>query len=440
MIKNLKIFANTLVWAGINKSDPESSVRRSLILNQMSLFFTVVCSLFVPLFYFVDQTSGAIWAAIVAISYFIPVLFSLNRKFTIGKVWSFLTVTVAAILYSLILGDEFQIQLALYPAGVLPFIYFGRENSKLVYFLFTVATSGYLLAFLFSDSGQELMHAENLGVFIFAIIMIVNSFLMTGMGLYTVNEDARTAEEELKTVNLDKRKLINLLCHDIANPLSLCFLAKSKIYKIEGIGDKEAKNLQRLSVGLSNIKEIIDSVRLIEATEVGKIIVKLEHVNLEDVAKETKVVFEDRLEQKNLKLLILNNLPENCGAIAEGPTLRNNILNNLVSNAIKFSPKNSEIKIELKTHNKSQVLIEVSDQGIGMPNELVNKVFDSHQSTTRKGLDGESGTGFGLPLVKTMVDKFGGNIEIESKEKEEFPDCHGTTFKIYLQKSIENIA
>lgn len=435
MLSKLKQNIHTLTHMGLETTDTSSTVRRVLILNRMSVFLTIVCWLFVPLFYWIGETNAALWAAVVATSYFLPILFSYKRRFVAGKVWSILTVTVAAVLYSLILGEEFQIQLALYPAGVLPFIFFGRENPKIVYFSFTTACLGYLVSFYFSDQGQAIVNSDNIGIATFATIMIINSFLMTGAGLYTVNEDARNAEQELTVVNIDKRKLINLLCHDITNPLSLCFFAKKKLGKSGMITEEVTKDFNRLTIGLDNIKKIIDSVRILEAAEVGKLQVELMPVDPKQIISESMVMFEEKLERKKIEIQVINSIQEPFFVLAEPNTLRNNIFNNILSNAIKFSPNGSNITIQFGKYEKGKILIEITDQGIGIPTTLVNRLFDSTAFTTRRGLDGEAGTGFGLPLVKSMTEKFGGRVEVVSRDREANPDNHGTTFKIILNKA-----
>ncbi len=97
-----------------------------------------------------------------------------------------------------------------------------------------------------------------------------------------------------------------------------------------------------------------------------------------------------------------------------------------MTNAIKFSPRGSTIKITTKQDVEGQIKVYISDPGVGMSTELVDDLFDLSKPTSRDGTEGERGTGFGMPLVKKFMQKYGGEISINSKPIEDFPNDHGT--------------
>ena len=99
-------------------------------------------------------------------------------------------------------------------------------------------------------------------------------------------------------------------------------------------------------------------------------------------------------------------------------------MDNLISNAIKFSG-DSNVEISLQALN-SQVIINVKDFGMGIPNDLLPFVFDRFSKASRKGIRGEESVGLGLSIVRQIIKKQGGEIEVDSVEK------HGTTFTIKL--------
>jgi signal transduction histidine kinase len=99
--------------------------------------------------------------------------------------------------------------------------------------------------------------------------------------------------------------------------------------------------------------------------------------------------------------------------IADEKMLRT-VIRNLVSNAIKFTPKGGTINIKaIKTEDAVQV--SVSDTGVGMEQETVDKLFKIETSFTSRGTENEKGTGLGLLLCKEFLEKHGGNIWIESE-------------------------
>ncbi len=106
-----------------------------------------------------------------------------------------------------------------------------------------------------------------------------------------------------------------------------------------------------------------------------------------------------------------------------------------MSNAIKFSEKNSLITIKLVKTKKHSIRVTIKDSGIGIPKAHMDNIFKLEKHSSRSGTLGEAGTGFGIPIAKTFVEKFGGKISVESKCKEDFPYDHGSSFHIDLRRA-----
>jgi signal transduction histidine kinase len=90
------------------------------------------------------------------------------------------------------------------------------------------------------------------------------------------------------------------------------------------------------------------------------------------------------------------------------------VVRNLVFNAMKFSPKGSEINLKA-TKTASGLIIDVIDSGVGIPKESIEKLFRIDTNVTQQGTDGETGTGLGLVLCREFVEKHGGKIWVESE-------------------------
>lgn len=114
--------------------------------------------------------------------------------------------------------------------------------------------------------------------------------------------------------------------------------------------------------------------------------------------------------QKNIALV--NGINENVILFADGNMI-STVLRNLISNAIKFTPKNGKVKIEVQKMD-GQVEISVADTGIGLSRETRDKLFKIETSFTTRGTENEKGTGLGLLLCKEFVEKHGGVIWVES--------------------------
>ena len=106
------------------------------------------------------------------------------------------------------------------------------------------------------------------------------------------------------------------------------------------------------------------------------------------------------------------------------------VFSNLISNAIKFSDRDKTIKIKVKD-NQDYVSFEVSDEGMGIPKDLLGSLFEPFSRARRSGTEGERSTGLGLSIVKKIIDAHNGKIRINSMEDE------GTTFCFTIPKNLQ---
>ena len=236
--------------------------------------------------------------------------------------------------------------------------------------------------------------------------------------------------------------LIQILCHDIANPLNNIQLAN---YLIEeqsetlALSDKQKADLlyliNQIEKGSVIIDSIIKNVRKIESLENGKMKLTLTRLNIENEITKSREAFSETLKNKDIQLNFNSNLSPQSFFMGDPNGFGPNILNNIISNAIKFSHKGSSIDITA-TEEENEIHLEIRDHGIGMSKDMLNQLFLEGEQTTRQGTQGEKGTGFGMPLVKTCMNYHDAKISVESNVIDLFPKEHGTTFHLYLKKAI----
>jgi len=136
-------------------------------------------------------------------------------------------------------------------------------------------------------------------------------------------------------------------------------------------------------------------------------------------------------KEKNIEIKIHFNQPViNKG---EPISLINSVLNNVFTNAIKFSYSGDKIDVNCRQEGNKIILL-IRDYGIGIPPEIVKDLFSIEKPTTRQGTNEETGTGFGMPLLKKLMEAFEGEVEVKSKDIESFPDNHGTTLSLIFPK------
>lgn len=147
---------------------------------------------------------------------------------------------------------------------------------------------------------------------------------------------------------------------------------------------------------------------------------------IDDVA----MLLHDRLAQKDIRLECDIH---DCTILAEPWSLRNSVIENLASNAIKFSPRGARLELRTDPPAEGRVTLRVRDHGIGIPPALVANLFAIQKNVSRPGTEGERGTGFGMPLVERCVQLYGGTITVDSHEAGPGVADPGTEFRLTFQ-------
>lgn len=229
--------------------------------------------------------------------------------------------------------------------------------------------------------------------------------------------EERTAE--LRAQIAENRSLVRILCHDLNNTLSVVQLTTAQALRHpERPADGMMELWKRVQRASQKETELLSHVRQMIAIESGKTRLKLQPVSLRETIETARFLFQERLTAKNLRLE--DNVADGIRVLAEPVTLSHSVLNNLVSNAIKFSDPGGVIAIEASRQGDRVELV-VRDQGIGVPPDLLPHLFSPDHKTNRAGTSGEVGTGFGMPLVKTCLTAFGATIRVESVCRDAHP-------------------
>ncbi len=234
--------------------------------------------------------------------------------------------------------------------------------------------------------------------------------------------------DNLSTSNKAKRQFVHILCHDLKNPIGAASLA---IEMCMAKPDRSTKYLPKALDQLKNGIDVIDLVRTMEALDDGKVQLELSTINLNHALNASLETLEENIESKNIQ--VKKEVDPSLEVVAQEISLVNSVLNNILTNAIKFSPRGGVIEIS-GSEEDGFINLYFKDHGIGMPRKLLSKIFDANETTSRRGTDGEKGTGYGMPLVKKFIQNYGGEITVESTEEKEDPENHGTTIKIKFKK------
>jgi signal transduction histidine kinase len=240
-------------------------------------------------------------------------------------------------------------------------------------------------------------------------------------------EKRRELERALKI----KDEFFAFLFHEFKTPLTVinAIIQTMELTCKDELSRKAQGYLTKIRQNVFRQLRLINNLLDYTKTQSGYINI---HKRNMDIVYLTRVITESvnlYARMKEIELRFVTSLPEKIIAIDDEKFER--IILNLLSNAIKFTPSGKCVNVRL-TLNKKKVYIEVEDEGIGIPKENLEMIFDRFGQVDSSLSRNSEGTGIGLTLVKNMVKALGGEIEVKSKEKK------GSTFKIILPDETFN--
>lgn len=229
---------------------------------------------------------------------------------------------------------------------------------------------------------------------------------------------------QLITLNEEKNNLIKILAHDIRSPLSqIIMITEILTNPSEEALDKRKELLNQVAVSAHRINQMVAKILDIDSAENRAIKVMHERVDVKEILSEIKARYSSRAASKDISLEVIP--CSNNHIIRSDNLLLTLVMENLVSNAIKFSPKGSCVRLESICKYDS-VVFKVSDEGPGFTEEDKKLLFNRFQKLSAKPTDGEPSIGLGLSIVKKYVNDLGGQVWLESEKGS------GSTFFVKL--------
>jgi len=228
-------------------------------------------------------------------------------------------------------------------------------------------------------------------------------------------QDAKTKLEEqnfeLLHLNEEKNHLISVVVHGLKNPLTSSMTMIDMVMSDkEKICEDHREYAEIIQSSLHRMNKMINQVLDINVIESKVYQLNTEKINLKEVIEKISNIYRHTIEQKDLDFKL--SLEELHAELNEVYILQ--IIDNLVSNAIKYTPAGKSVDIRLKGDN-GKVLIEVKDTGIGIPRQLLPDLFDQYEHKKHHLQQLEPDTGLGLAIVKKYVGAMNGRVWCESE-------------------------
>ncbi len=225
------------------------------------------------------------------------------------------------------------------------------------------------------------------------------------------------ANEKLKKSDRLKSDFIANMSHEFRTPLTaITALASLAGRKLGGqVSDIQNENLETIERNAKRLDWLIDNLLDITRIEAGMFTFKPEIVDLSGLVEDAVASLKPEYRKKGVSLT--HSVAQNSPDVYVDPNRITQVLCNLIGNAIKFTPKGKNIKVQVSPLSSSRDLVDVLvvDQGIGISSEDQAKIFDRLYQTEKRSNTGTKGVGLGLAISKEIVEIHGGNIWVKSE-------------------------
>jgi PAS domain S-box-containing protein len=255
-------------------------------------------------------------------------------------------------------------------------------------------------------------------------VLSTQTALIPGIGMAVTLQDIT----HLKHIDRLKNEFINTVSHDLRSPLTAVLGYVELLERVGPMNDQQHEFIRRVQSSVVNITTLVNNL-----LELGRIEAGFDNqndvVSLDSILRYSLEMSEKMVSDKQLHLQL--ELPEDIPPIRGNPVRLRQMADNLLGNAIKYTPEGGTVGIELEAQSE-QIILRISDSGPGIPPADQPHIFEKfyRASNVPKGV---GGSGLGLAIVKSIVDSHQGRIWVESLLG------HGTTFTIVLplvQKKI----
>lgn len=230
---------------------------------------------------------------------------------------------------------------------------------------------------------------------------------------------------EEKEIDKAKSEFVSLASHQLRTPLStIKWYAEMLVSGDAGDLEQSQKEyVQEIYNGNERMIELVNALLNVSRIEMGTLAIEPQPTNIVDLAKSVEDELKNLIEEK--KLVFKTNYNPDVPIVSLDPRMMRVVIQNLLTNSVKYTPNKGQVSISIKRHNGS-VLIEVADTGCGIPQKQQSKIFTKLFRADNVKERDTGGTGLGLYIAKSIIDQTGGKIWFTSEEDK------GTVFYVTI--------
>lgn len=402
----------------------EFSPRRVKLVFILSLLTSVLSLIWCFLADSIDMPQLRNYIGGAAILFVISAIISKKGSLTLARIIYMITINLSVTLTASFIGKAGSVEFVLLFPLALPFLMFSFRREKYFIALFSGLSIVfwvllYITGFnLFSDTHMD---ADLAGNIVYPISILSTIFLVTyqliyfsflNIGYYYKIYNKR--EEAIETSNA-KSLFLSTMSHEIRTPLN-AVIGLSHILGDTNPREDQKQNIEALNYSGKILLNLLNNV--LDFSKMESTTIELDPIptDISAAVKQIKKIHEASCLRKGISMDL--EIDAKLPVVSLDIIRFSQVLNNLVSNAIKFTDEGGvilKIKKQLETENSIQLLTEIKDTGIGLTEDQQEKIWEpfTQAATNTERLYG--GTGLGLPIVKSIVEAMGSEVKIESE-------------------------
>ncbi len=428
--KELQSIFSRIIHLGVQDNQPE--IAPFIIQSNLNglIFFFLDFFLAAVFFFTLDESHISYGLMTAAFSFLLgSVGFNALGRTTLSRLSTVLIGSLLVVYCALYLGPQSFAAASLLTGAIFPFVYFNLKERKLL--AFTVIVPLFCYGFLLSVDyhfGPRIQIQSRFNLIVLQLVFFLVPFISIVTNTLTAVSQREMKTEELAESQSLLKAIFGALFHDLANPAMMVFMVADTAYKKKTMNEQAIERLHRVT---DQMKRVLNKLKKMTSITGGKNQLQYESISLFDLAREAVSFAENQAHAKGVHLVVD---PSDCNKCVkvDRDIFIFQVLMNFLTNAIKFTESGKTVTLSIHSDPDNKIRLDIRDEGIGIPATKIPHLtsWKSHTSTT--GTNGEVGTGLGLPLAHKFLILMGGNLVIQSRQIESYPDDHGTTVSLVL--------
>ncbi len=267
---------------------------------------------------------------------------------------------------------------------------------------------------------------DELGALVNAFNQMADTIERNRLELQQSHQTVQQALEKMKEIDKLKTEVLNTVSHELRTPLTSILGFSELLLQNSALDAKAEKYVQMIHKETNRLSQLVNNFLDLQRIETGQVKFNRQMVNLRTVIEEVVESFQAQSFRHTIEIHLPNDLPP----VETDPDQVARVLGNLLSNALKYSPRADKVEVEVERVAPDLIAIAVKDYGLGIPPAEQEAIFKPFYRVDHADRQGISGTGLGLAIAYQTARSLGGELRVDSQ------DGKGSTFTFTLPVTV----